>query len=139
MSDFNYRWCLNEEDYAVVCSMMNGWGMNALHRRMLSENGAIVSKDGIDACSGWLYQSDSKITWIEWVVMDKKAPKEIRTGALDFLYETLFNRARELGFEAVMCIANSKPLIERLVNKLNFVEDTQGGNQKLYFKNLWEQ
>jgi hypothetical protein len=137
MSEFSYRWCLNEDDYNVVCDMMTGWGMNPLHRRMLSEYGAIVSKDGCDVCSGWLYQSDSKIAWVEWVVMNKKAPKNTREGALDYLYDILFHKAKELNFEIVMCIANHKSLINRLTNKLGFIEDTRGGLQKLYFKNLW--
>lgn len=136
MNGFSFRWCLNEEDYVVVCDMMDGWGMAALHRRMLSENGIIVSKNGVDVCSGWLYQTDSKLAWIEWVVMNKKAPKETREGALDFLYESLFNRAKELGFEVVMSIANHSSLIKRLKNKLGFVEDIKGGFQKLFFKNI---
>jgi hypothetical protein len=138
MSEFNYRWCLTEEDYAIVCGMMSGWGMAALHRRMLSENGIVVSKNGVDVCSGWLYQSDSKIAWIEWVVMNKKAPKELRVGALDFLYDTLFNRARELGFEVVMSVANHNSLIERLKNKLGFVEDSSV-KVKLFYKNICQQ
>ena len=138
MSEFNYRWCLTEDDYTIVCGMMSGWGMAALHRRMLSENGIIVSKNGVDVCSGWLYQSDSKIAWIEWVVMNKKASKELRVGALDFLYDTLFNRARELGFEVVMSVANHNSLIERLKNKLGFVEDSSV-KVKLFYKNICQQ
>lgn len=138
MSKFNYRWCLNEEDYTIVCGMMTGWGMNPLHRRMLSEYGCIVSKDEHDVCSGWLYQSDSKLAWVEWVVMNKKAPRDTRDGALDYLYQVLFEKAKSLGFEVVMCIANHPTLIERLKNKLGFIEDTKGGFQKLYFKNLWQ-
>jgi hypothetical protein len=137
MSDFSFRWCLSEDDYKIVCGMMDGWGANVLHRRMLSEYGAIISKNGYDVCSGWLYQSDSKLAWIEWVIMDKTAPRYTREGALDFLYKTLFDKAKELGFEVVMCVANHKLLIERLKNKLGFIEDTAGGNQKLFFKNLW--
>jgi hypothetical protein len=139
MNDFNYRWCLNEVDYAIICEMMNGWGMNALHRRMLSENGAIVFKEGVDICSGWLYQSDSKIAWIEWVVMNKKAPKKLREGAIDFLYETLFNKAEKLGYEVVMCIANHYMLVDKLKNRFGFIEDKEGGYQKLYFKKLWQE
>lgn len=135
MSDFSYRWCLNEEDYAVVCGMMNGWGMNALHRRMLSENGAIISKDGIDACSGWLYQSDSKIAWIEWVVMNKEAPKEIRTGALDFLYETLFNRAKELGFEVIMSLSHENKF-DNLLKGKDFKRE-KFTKTDIFYKNLW--
>jgi hypothetical protein len=136
MSEFNYRWCLTEEDYVIVCSMMSGWGMAALHRRMLSENGIIVSKNGIDVCSGWLYQSDSKIAWIEWVVMNKKATKELRVGALDFLYNTLFNKAMELGFEVVMSLAHSISFENTLKNK-NFKKERFSYTSILY-KNLWE-
>jgi hypothetical protein len=135
MSDFSFRWCLTEEDYAIICGMMTGWKMNPLHRRMLSEYGVIISKDGHDVCSGWLYQSDSKLAWVEWVVMNKKAPKHTREGALDFLYETLFRKAKELDYEVVMCAVNHISLIERLKNKLGFVEDKEK-NITLLFKNL---
>jgi hypothetical protein len=135
MSGFSFRWCLNEEDYTIVCEMMSGWGMAALHRRMLSENGIIVSKNGVDVCSGWLYQTDSKLAWIEWVVMNKKARKELRVGALDFLYETLFEQARKLGFEVIMSLAHTKSFENKLKNK-NFKKECFTYTSILY-KNLW--
>lgn len=137
---FTYRWCLNEEDYHIVCKMQTDWKMAPLHRRMMPEHVIIVSKDGVDVCCSSLYQSDSKIAWIEWVVIsrDKKNTKNLREGAIDFMYETLFDKAKQLGFEVVMCIANLEPFIERLKTKYKFVEDTGGGWQKLLFKNLWQ-
>lgn len=138
MSEFNYRWCLNEQDYEIICKMMVSWGMRPLHRRMLSEYGAIISKDGVDVCSGWLYQSDSKIAWIEWVVMSKEAPRELRKGAIDFLYETLFEQARKLNYEVIMCAVNHSLHKDNLTNKFGFVEDNEK-NVKLLFKNICQQ
>ena len=135
--EFTYRWCLNEEDYKIVCGMQTDWKMNPLHRRMMPEHLIIVSKEGVDICTACLYQSDSKIAWIEWVVISKKAPKVLRQGAIDYMYGVLFDKAKELGFEVVMCIANLEPFIKRLKDKYKFVEDTGGGLQKLLFKNLW--
>jgi hypothetical protein len=138
MSEFTYRWCINEDDYLVVCNMMSEWGMPQIHRRMLSEYGAIISRNGVDICSGWLYQSDSKIAWIEWVIMSKKAPKELRKGAIEFMYNILFETAKKLHYEVIMCAVKNNFLIETLTNKLGFIEDKEGGNQKLFFKNLWQ-
>lgn len=135
MSDFNFRWCLTEADYTIVCDMMTGWKMNPLHRRMLSEYGVIISKDGHDVCSGWLYQSDSKLACIEWVVMNKKAPKYTREGALDFLYETLFRKAKELDYEVVMSLAHTE-LFENTLENKNFKKANFTYTSILY-KNLW--
>jgi hypothetical protein len=135
MSDFKSRWCISEEDYVIVCDMMVGWGMNPLHRRMLSEYGAIVSTGDIDVCSGWLYQSDSKIAWIEWVVMNREAPRKLRVGGIDFLYETLFEQAKKLGFEIVMSLAHEKKFENMLKNK-NFKKESFKYTSILY-KNLW--
>lgn len=135
MSEFKNRWCLTEEDYKIVCDMMTGWGMNPLHRRMLSEYGAIISKDEVDICSGWLYQSDSKIACIEWVVISKKAPRELRTGAVDFLYKTLFEQGKKLGFEIIMSLAHTKSFENNLKNK-NFKKERFAYTSILY-KNLW--
>jgi hypothetical protein len=135
MSEFSYRWCLNEDDYNVVCDMMTGWGMNPLHRRMLSEYGAIISKDGCDVCSGWLYQTDSKIAAIEWVVMNKKAPKKLRKGSLDFLYEILFKQAEMLGYEVIMSLAHDTKF-ENLLFSKNFKKERYNYTSILYRK-LW--
>lgn len=139
MSGFVYKWCLSEEDYRVVCQMMTDWGMAQIHRRMLSEYGAIVYKEEFPVCSGWLYQSDSKMAWIEWVIMNKKATKKQREGALTFLFDVLFNQAKALGFEVVMCIANHPSYMEKLKNELGFIPDEKGMKQQLFFKNLWQQ
>lgn len=116
--------------------MMAGWGMRYLHRRMLSEYGAIISKDGQDICSGWLYQTDSKIAWIEWVVMNKESDRKLRRGAIDFLYETLFNQAKELRFEVVASVSHEKGFENMLKNK-NF-DSINCKTTDILFKSLWE-
>lgn len=139
MKGFVYKWCTTEEDYRVVCQMMSDWGMAQIHRRMLSEYGAIVYKDEVPVCSGWLYQTDSKMSWIEWVVMSKQTIKSQREGALTFLFDTLFNQAKTLGFEVVMCVANNSSYMKKLKNELGFIPDEKGLAQQLFFKNIWQQ
>jgi len=138
MKDFEYRWCLNEPDYHLVIKWLTSWKFEALPRNMLSEYGAIVSKDGVDLCSGWLYQSDSKIAWIEWVVINKEAPKNLRNGCVDFLYDTLFSKAKELGFDVVMSFVKHGMFKDKLETKYGF-KPCGDNNMELMFKSLWVQ
>lgn len=135
MSGFSYRWCLNEPDYYLVMGWLKSWKFEPLPRQYYSEYGAIVSKGGEDVCCGWLYQSDSKIAWIEWVVINKKASKKNREGAIDFLYETLFNKGKELGFELVMTYTKKGRFCNYLEDKHGFTP-TGETNMELLFKKL---
>lgn len=96
-------------DYWELCGWWNHHGWTPPEQNMLPEVGYIVD----DVCAGFLYKTDSKIAWLEFIISNPKSEKEQRDQALDLLIEQLYNRAKELGFQAIFTSASHQGLIER--------------------------
>ena len=92
-----------ETDYEELCDWWNDWGLTEHPKEALSENGIIISKDGVNVCSGFIYSTDSYITWFEFVIINKKTTKQQREGALIKLLDCMVEKAKSMGFKIIMC------------------------------------
>ena len=82
---------------------------------MLSTNGFLVeTDDGRLACAGWIYSTDSKISWLEWIVANPDVRREDRSKCLDFLIYALTTTGRELGFNTLFSSMKHPLLIDRM-------------------------
>ena len=97
-----------QKDYKTLCEWWNDWKLPSHHKDALSETGIIISKDGIDICIGFIYSTDSYITWFEFVIMNKKATKNQREGALEKLLNSMVEKAKSMGFKLIMCFGLEK-------------------------------
>ena len=59
-------------------------------------------------CSGFIYSTDSYITWFEFVTINKKTTKQQREGALIKLLDSMVEKAKSMGFEIIMCFGLEK-------------------------------
>jgi len=114
-----------DSDYEMVASWWEDWGWPAIPKEFLSKNGVIVSNGGVDVCAGWLYSTDSAASWAENYISDKCASKKLRKGSLEFLVECLADKAKELGFLAMISSVKNKSLIEKLKSS-NFGNEETG-------------
>tara|TARA_R110000765_G_scaffold276888_1_gene374899 strand:- start:404 stop:817 length:414 start_codon:yes stop_codon:yes gene_type:complete len=92
-----------QKDYETLREWWGDWGLTKHHPDALSETGIIVSKDGVDICVGFIYSTDSYITWFEFITMNKKTTKQQREGALEKLFETMVEKAKAMSFKLIMC------------------------------------
>lgn len=74
----------------------------------------ITNKEGLDVCAGYLYETNSDIAWLEWIISnpnikDKKQRKEALTELIYYL--TL--HAEQKGYKAVFSSIKHKGLIEK--------------------------
>jgi hypothetical protein len=76
-------------------------------------------------CVGFLYKTDSKICWLEWVISNPVSDKPARDKALNELLSALVEIAHKEGFKAIFSSLEHKGLIERY-NSLGFVETDKG-------------
>ena len=107
-----------KKDYKILCEWWEDWGLPQHHPDALSETGIIVSKDGVDICSGFIYSTDSYIAWLEFVTINKKTTKKQREGVLEKLGEVLIEKAKAMGFRLVMCFGleqqnNKSPILAK--------------------------
>jgi hypothetical protein len=101
-----------ESDYPTVCSWWKDHEWPSIPLIFLPKTGIIVD----DCAVGFVYGTDSKLCWLEFVVVDKRAEKERRRKALDILISEATNIAKECGYVAMFSSVSHKGLIERYKN-----------------------
>ena len=101
-----------EKDYETLCGWWDDWGKPPHPKEALSETGVIVSKDGVDICSGFIYSTDSYICWLEHLTSNKKLwlllSEEQRLKILNKLGDAIFEKAKEMGFKLAFTLATEE-------------------------------
>lgn len=81
----------------------------------LPQHGRVImdDTDQVVIAAGFLYQSDSSICWLEWVVTDPKAAGQARHEALGLLLKDLLADAKQFGATHVFSSLIDAGLIKR--------------------------
>jgi len=116
------------EDYKTVYKWWKDWNWDAMPEVALPETGIVVSKDGVDLAASFIYKTDSIVCWAENFISNKKAPRELRKGSVEFLIEKTVEQARDMGFNIMMSSISHKGLIDKLTNAGYQVSDTKMTN-----------
>jgi hypothetical protein len=125
--DFTIRQ-LNENDYDdIIVGWWKEWGWSPVPKDMLPDNGTggVIIYDGdIPICSGYIYTTNSKHGWAEWVLSNKKyEDKEKRKAAIKLLIETLTNMLKEKGCKYCCALLHHEGLI-KTYEDLGFIKGT---------------
>lgn len=83
---------------------------------MLPENGKgglMVISGNTPVCAGFVYLTNSKCAWIEWIVADFNYREEDRDEAILFLLESLKSLAKQLGFVYIYSNVKNKHLVSK--------------------------
>lgn len=88
-------------------------------------NGLIASHNGKDLAAGFLYETNSAMCWIEYVVTNPKTSSKEREEAILKVLEELSLSARELGYLAIFSSLKNENLINKY-KKIGFIEGTKG-------------
>ena len=90
---------LQHEDYDnILKGWWKDWGWEAPSRDFLPQDGqgGIMVWDGdTPVCAGFLYNTNSKVAWVDWIISNKEY-KESRKEALSILIQTLTSVAKNL-------------------------------------------
>jgi hypothetical protein len=108
---------LTEEDYDdILVGWWADWKWTAPSRDFLPDNatcGILVLDDDIPVCAGFLYLTNSKVTWVDWIISNKEYRKKPeRNNAIKYLVETLTEVSRELGKKYCYALIKNQSLIE---------------------------
>ena len=116
-------------DHPMVCRWWHAQKWPAIALDALPRTGLVgTTDDGVPLAAGWLYQTDSSIGWVEWIVGDPEADKEQRSEALDLLISKLVERSLDLGIKALFTSCSNERLIERYKKAGFQVTDTSMSN-----------
>lgn len=101
--DFSFRF-LEEEDYNELLGWWKWFRFPAPAREFLPDNatcGIMVSKGEMNICAGFLYSTNSKLCWIEFIVSNPQYKDKNRKGAIELLIKGLAELAKKNGFKAI--------------------------------------
>lgn len=89
------------EDYPTIHRWWVDHKWTPLPHDLLPVHGFVVEENGVMILAGWLYQSDSKIGWLEWIISNPESTHEDRSSAIDLLINVVIYKAKELGMKAL--------------------------------------
>lgn len=107
---------LKDEDYAeILVGWWNEWGWQAPPQDFLPQNGesGIMILDGsIPICAGFVYLTNSKVAWVDWIISNKNYNDKVkRKDALLSLINNLTNMAKNLGAKYSYALIKNESLI----------------------------
>jgi len=107
---------LQPTDYEdILVGWWKAWDWEAPVRDFLPENGTggMIVYDGDEpVCAGFLYITNSKACWVDWIISSRTYRKKPeRAQALRMLIESLTNIGKELGYKFAYALIKHPSLI----------------------------
>ena len=111
---------LNESDYDnVLHKWWTEWNWTPPTKDMLPENGKcgiMVTSNGENVCAGFVYFTNSKMAWIEFIVSNKNYKESDRGQCIEFLINVLSELAKDKGFNYIYTSIKNQHLIKKYEN-----------------------
>ena len=107
---------LNENDYEdILVGWWKQWGWVAPKRDFLPNNGKggiIVYDEDVPVCAGFMYITNSKAAWVDWIISNKEYTKKPqRNDAIKLLVSALTNICEKSGNKYIYALIKSESLI----------------------------
>ena len=106
---------LTESDYEILSDWWKAWSWPVMAKDMLPDNGTggiMVEHEGENIVAGFLYWSNSKMVWLDWIISNPKSDKDIRQEAIKKLILTAESMTKEAGSKYMMSISRSNSLLK---------------------------
>ena len=106
---------LTESDYLILSDWWKAWGWPVIVKDMLPDNGTggiMVENKGENIVAGFLYWSNSKLVWLDWIISNPKTNRDIRQEAIKKLILTAESMTKEAGSKFMMSISRSNSLLK---------------------------
>lgn len=87
----------------------------------LSSTGMMVYQDNRPICAAWLYQTDSLMAVIGFLIADIKIKGRVKKRAIKFLLEELEEKARKMGFNIIFMPMESNSVARLAKNEMNYI------------------
>lgn len=107
---------LNETDYDnILVGWWEQWGWTAPQRDFLPDNGKggiIVYDDNTPVCAGFMYLTNSKVSWVDWIISNKEYTKKPdRQDAIKLLVSALTEICNKSGSKYIYALIKNDSLI----------------------------
>jgi hypothetical protein len=106
---------LNENDYdGILKGWWHDWGWEPPQKDFLPDDGKggiIILDEDEPVCAGFMYTTNSKVAWVDWIISSKTYRKPERKEAILLLVDTLTNICRNTGHKYVYALIKHQSLI----------------------------
>ena len=122
---------LKEGDYEAMLPWFKWFRFPAPPKDFLPENGLggmMVYAGRVNVCSGFLYFTNSKVAWIEFVISNPEYRDKARVEAIKILLEELVVLCYEKGFKYVYTSVKNENLKRHLLD-LGFMEGSTNATE----------
>ena len=107
---------LNETDYDnILVDWWLQWGWVPPQRDFLpndGKGGIIIYDDETPVCAGFMYITNSKAAWVDWIISNKEYTKKPQRGdAIKLLVSTLTNICKTTGNKYIYALIKNESLI----------------------------
>jgi len=106
---------LTESDWETLSDWWKAWKWPVMAKDMLPDNGTggiMVENEGENIVAGFLYWSNSKLVWLDWIISNPKVSRDIRQEAIKKLILTAEHMTKEAGSRYMMSISRSNSLLK---------------------------
>ena len=108
---------LNENDYQeILVDWWIQWNWTAPKKDFLPDDGkgGMIIYDGdIPICAGFIYVTNSKVAWVDWIISNKEYKiKDKRRAAIKMLIESLTNISKNTGSKYAYALIKNQSLIK---------------------------
>lgn len=108
---------LNDNDYQdILVDWWNQWGWTAPSKDFLPDDGRggyIVYDGEIPICAGFIYVTNSRVAWVDWIISNKQyREKGKRKEAIATLIDSLTNLSKISGSKYAYALIKNNSLIQ---------------------------
>ena len=126
---------ITDSDYDALCGWWKDWGWTPVEKDFLPDTGYVVENEGEMICAGYLYLTNSKVCWVDWIVSNKQI-KEGRKEGLSLLVSGLTEAAKATGARYSYALIKHIGLTQTYLS-LGYQEGDSYSKELI--KDLWEQ
>ena len=106
---------LEKEDYETICKWWKWWMGVVVDKDFLPENGIggyIIEKNKERVACGFTYTTNSKVTWLAWVVSNPKYKQKDRGFIIKSLIKDIEKICKKNGYKYIFTVCQNKHLIK---------------------------
>jgi|TARA_R110000824_G_C15212830_1_gene676810 hypothetical protein len=107
---------LNPTDYDnTLVGWWKDWGWDAPAKDFLpddGEGGLLVLDQDIPVCAGFIYITNSKVAWVDWIISNKNYNKKNKHEAVKLLVDRLTGLCKKSGSKYAYALIKHKGLVE---------------------------
>jgi hypothetical protein len=117
---------LEDSDYEnILCKWWKDWDWEAPPKDFLPDNGkgGLIVYDGdTPVCAGFMYVTNSAVSWVDWIISNKQYRKKPdRAEALTMLIDSLTNICKNTGSKFAYALIKHNSLLETY-KELGYIE-----------------